>query len=552
MTAIPSISSRIGLLTALLVGLGTTSAVHAQGLSAPGPATQGVSQALDGSDDLCIIDNYAGFASPGFVASTTVLPPPYASASAAGLPIRSMLRPFSGGIRPQPTASGYSSAPARVYLEDPDDPAPSEIEIPNLAGDGTRLEGLYARVRSDKLDGSADAAPGLDGLPDFRFDPILGQGVECTSAVGDEAELYCSRLDAVNVYYHIDKVAREYWIDRLGVDIDFQADVTTHINGDGAFANAEQNVVKMGAGEIFMKNTALEDEIIYHEYAHLVTAQLGFEIDTESSMEARGLSEGYADYFAASFTNDPRIGEWVVTCPPRQHCVDPLGRENDDEFTRLDLDPGTWNWSRKDDETLQYGFCLRYHEGDTKCKASYNYRPGIYVWGMIWSNTMWDIRSAIGAEKFDPVLVEAIRMHPVEGPDMNFMDAVLHVILANRTVNGGEDESLIRSLFEARGYSTPIIESVEENGEQPGLASLVIYPNPASGTAWVQIDSPSSGVAVRVVDMLGRTVAEPNVPNRRAGESLVPLAISGLPQGVYLVLAVTSAGTTAKRMTVVR
>ncbi|NNF04026.1 MAG: hypothetical protein HKN17_06130, partial [Rhodothermales bacterium] len=102
------------------------------------------------------------------------------------------MRPFSAGVRERPIASAAVSAPARVFLEDPDDPGPTDLDIINLLGDGTRLEGLYARVRSDKLDAPGEPSPGKDGLADFRFDPILGQGVECTSAVGDDATEYCS------------------------------------------------------------------------------------------------------------------------------------------------------------------------------------------------------------------------------------------------------------------------------------------------------------------------------------------------------------------------
>ena len=547
-----SIFTRRGLCVAFLAGLAAVTPAPAQDAPVTAAALA-ETPALTDSGPVCVIDDYAGFAWTESVAAMFAVPPPYASASASDLPARTLARPFSGHMRPQPAASALTSAPARVFLEDPDDPAPGDIELENLTGDGSRLEGLYARVHSDKLDASGESAPGKDGLADFRFDPILDQGVECTlSSTPEEAAEYCSRLDAVNVYYHIDRVAREYWIDRLGVDIDFQADVTTHIAGDGAFANAEQFVMKMGAGDIFMKNTALEDEIIYHEYAHLATARLGFEINTESSEEARGLSEGYADYFAASYTNDPRIGEWVVTCPPRQHCQGP---PNDDEFTRLDLDPSVWNWSRKDDPTLQYGFCLRYHEGDTKCKASYNYRPGIYVWGMIWSNTLWDIRSSVGAATLDPVLVEAIRMHQAgENGDVDFREAVAHVILANRTLNGGEDEAVIRNHFEARGFPIPIIESVEASEETlPGGASLDVYPNPASGTAWVQVTRAAPTEAtLRVVDMLGRVVARPAGSGRASGGSLVPVDVSRLPQGVYFVQVVTSSGTTSKRLTVLR
>lgn len=65
----------------------------------------------------------------------------------------------------------------------------------------------------------------------------------------------------------------------------------------------------------------------------------------------------------------------------------------------------------------------------------------------------------------------------------------------------------------------------------PGMVGLAVWPNPAgSGAVWVQ--GPDAGQAVRVLDVLGRTVAQGRMP--ATGPLTLPLA---LPTGVYVVRA---------------
>ncbi|NNE68871.1 MAG: hypothetical protein HKN29_00755, partial [Rhodothermales bacterium] len=210
-----------------------------------------------------------------------------------------------------PLGSPTAQAPALVYSTDPAGGPAEEVVLERLFGAGDRLEGRYVRAASNRLQQSGEAAPGKDGLSDFRFEPNDPETEDCLENIDD-----CAPFDAVNAYYHVDRFATEFWRDRMGFDPPFQADVVTHISGDGAFADAPRDLIKLAAGWIFMRNAAKEDEIIYHEYTHLVAAALGFTLDINSGVEAQAVSEGYADYFAASYTNEPRIGEWVVTCPP--------------------------------------------------------------------------------------------------------------------------------------------------------------------------------------------------------------------------------------------
>src|SRR5690606_23926549 len=105
----------------------------------------------------------------------------------------------------------------RVFLQSPMEGPAEEVVLQRLNGDATSLDGQYVRAKSDVLDRNRPAAPGLDGQADFRFEPVLESITSCPSY----AEV-CPLFDAVNLYWHVDTFAAEYWVGRMGLDIDFQ------------------------------------------------------------------------------------------------------------------------------------------------------------------------------------------------------------------------------------------------------------------------------------------------------------------------------------------
>jgi hypothetical protein len=55
-------------------------------------------------------------------------------------------------------------------------------------------------------------------------------------------------------------------------------------------------------------------DIAIHEVGHAVTHAVGRVSDTPSK-QARGVGEGYSDYFACSFLDDPRFGDYMMDKP---------------------------------------------------------------------------------------------------------------------------------------------------------------------------------------------------------------------------------------------
>lgn len=415
--------------------------------------------------------------------------------------------------RPKSRDGAFATAVANVYLTSPEDGATAEVELQRLYGDGSRLDGQYARVRSAVIHVGETSAPGINGTPDFRFEPILDPPEDCNL---DHS--LCSEFDSPNVYFHLDRYAKEFWTERLGVEISFQADISVHIAGLGGFTIPRDNILKLAIGHLFMKNSALSDDVMYHEYTHLVAYQLGWSVTTDTPVEVRALGEGFADYFSASYTDDPRFGEWVVTCPDRAHCE---GAPNDLEFRRLDLDPAEWNWNNgSPDPKLRYGFCVRYHTGDTKCKASHNNFTETYVWGMIWGGLLWDLRVALGADIVDHLAVESMRHHDDAS---TFETAARDLLNADALLNGGRNHDTIEALLERRGIFAAEAVGVDATGIPGDAESLSVYPNPVSDI--LSIDTME---AVELVDVLGRVrlVAPAGVGR---------LDVSGLAPGLYVV-----------------
>ncbi len=459
------------------------------------------------------LDHLAAFQSPGLPLTSEI-----ASVIGDGPASPSWTIPYS------PVRGMRVTAPAHVFATDPDGGDAVEVELQGLVGDGTVLDGEFVRVGSDRLDGAGVLASSPSA--DYRFAPDTTEAVHC---ITDLAE--CPRFDAVNVYHHVDSYAREFWEDRMEVDITFRAEARVHTAGDGGFADWPTRSMKLGVGNIFMKNSALSDDLIYHEYNHLVMASLGFEIGVGVSEETRALHEAYADYFMATWTDDPRIAEWVVTCPPRLHCEGP---PDDTDLRTLILDAETWNWRQgQPSETLKYGACLRYHEGDRKCKQSWNNFTSVYVWGMIWGAALWDVRTAVGAEIADGIALAAVRRHTSEtGLD----EALTHVMDEAEGRYGPNVAGAVAAAFEQRGFLVSVDTGLDRpESDLPVSLSIDVWPNPAEHSVHLRLhrnSARSQGPAIwTLTDLLGRQVLEGAMTDSQPAS----IDISNLTSGLYRV-----------------
>lgn len=438
-----------------------------------------------------------------------------------------------------------ATARGHAFLNDPADRSYREVELHRLNGDGSVLDGEFVRVSSARLQPDGSPLASVDGSGDFRFEPVLADSSDCVRVIED-----CSPFDLVNVYYHIDRFAREFWEDRLGIDIEFQAHAVAHLAGDGALAIARDNTIKFRLGSLFMKNAALEDEVIYHEYTHLVTWHLGFRADTASSTETRALNEGFAHYFSAGYTEDPHIGEWLVSCPDRRDCMGPL---NARDLVTLETDPSVWNWNNGAPAPgLRYGACTRFHEDDGKCKTSYNNFDPQYVWSIILGSALWDLSQIVGSDVVDRLLVSAI--HEADG-FWTFSRALEALLRADEALYSGTHVESIITVFDTRGIRTTVDTALDEDDREPRKAALeaTVTPNPTSGRSRIVVRSGrDQRLLVAVYDALGRRMAVVADDVYRRGSHSFWWPEGPVPSGQYRIVVSGDGRTVSVPMVIVR
>ena len=398
--------------------------------------------------------------------------------------------------------------------------------IPRLAGDGSRLVGKFARVSSYVHD-SDGMTPSSDGARAYVFEPILDIDRRCLSEAID-----CSLFDNVNAYRHVDRFAQEFWTEDIGLEIDFQVHVFTHLGSPGAWVQGDTLV--LGNGGIFLRNTALEDDIIYHEYTHVVLRHLGFDTDTTSTAERRALGEGYSDYFALSYIDRADFAGWATKCPPREDCEGP---EDDTEIRRLDTPASAWNWSfGSPDADLKYGVCTRKHPEDTKCKTSWMTGDNVYVWGMIWGSTLWDIRTALGREIADRLVVESVGL--TDGRIFTFEAAAGAMLAADRHVHSEAHRDVLQDVFAARGIAPSHVSVGNEAASVADAADfqLEAYPNPFSDDLTLQfrVDA-GDAAAAEIFDVGGRLVYRTDFGVVARGRQQFTIRPPSLAPGLYVV-----------------
>ncbi len=418
----------------------------------------------------------------------------------------------------------YVTMTGAAFLRDPGAGGPVLQPVYRLHGQGDRLDGKYASVTSATLDHGGLPTP-QSSPGEFVYEPMVNTAGHC-----DLNPPTCSRLDNVNAYVHIDRFAHEFWLGQQGIEPTFQATVVTHQTN--AVSRVRGDTISVGWGGMFLNNNALEDEILYHEYTHAILTYLGFAPDIFSTIQRRALGEGYADYFALTFADQPELGDWATRCPPRHECEGP---EDATEIRTLDTDPSVWNWNYGlPSSRLKYGVCTRKHLEDGKCKTSWMTFDNTYVWGMIWGSTLWDVRKALGAATADELV--AMSLVFTGGEVFTATTASGAIIFADRELNGGANEPQLREIFQRRGIAPHVsVWTSTEGPSDPTEFALQVSPNPFTTAIRIQANLDKSGsVSASLYDMSGRLLREFDLGVRPAGHLDQTLDVPELASGRYL------------------
>ena len=200
------------------------------------------------------------------------------------------------------------------------------------------------------------------------------------------------------------------------------------------------------------RDAAFDADVMIHEYAHGLSTRLVGGPTNAAGLHlwhSGAMSEGWSDIYAASFTADPIIGEYVTGNPTtglRTVAYDNSPYTFGDMGTLfLKVIPGT-------------GRLLRV--------------PQLHRDGEIWATVLWDLRLALGAEDFEQVVTIGLKLTPSRPSMLDARDAILQA--AQLVGVGGSDGCPLWSTFAARGFGASAALNPSEPA-QPNDTALSVF-----------------------------------------------------------------------------
>jgi hypothetical protein len=193
-------------------------------------------------------------------------------------------------------------------------------------------------------------------------------------------------------------------------------------------------------------------DVMLHEFGHHVVFSLNRDI--ENSM----LHEALADYLAASLTNDSVID--ASESPAFSRSLENDNRAPDDVITRevycqnlLDVveTEGLETTYAPLVQVLQD--CLAGLMGDLDA-------PEHHHAGMILSGALWDVRTELGADVLDPLLLSVLHTSTVHDTG----ELMERLIEADAAASGGANGEVIRQAFAARDIDEDLELAFREMG----------------------------------------------------------------------------------------
>jgi len=222
------------------------------------------------------------------------------------------------------------------------------------------------------------------------------------------------------VYHHIDSAIR--YLERLGFrgrHTIFRAPVRVNVNGsreDNSWYSPWNKLLTFGTGSI---DDAEDGETIVHEFGHAL--QDAIIPDFGQSEEAAAMGEGFGDYLAASIFADEKPKRYQPCVITWDGLLIGLADDQDPPcLRRVDNDWTYADFIKGDDE----------HNN-----------------GEIWSATLWQIRSRLGGEVADRLIVDS---HFQQDGFTNFARGARAIIDADQNLSGGVNRTAMRKIFRDR------------------------------------------------------------------------------------------------------
>jgi hypothetical protein len=194
-------------------------------------------------------------------------------------------------------------------------------------------------------------------------------------------------------------------------------------------------------------NSGDDASILWHEYAHGLTERTVVDasgVGALNSAQAWAMGEGWSDYYAKDLLVSS--GHETDTAEPAEvHMGVYMDRvANSTRFQAIDCPVGA--------------AAAKCPAGTASGPGGFTYgdfgriygsppRPEVHADGEIWAQTLWDLRTAIGAPEALRLITSGLRMTPREP---TFLDARNAILQADQA-SGGEWHTAIWSVFARRG-----------------------------------------------------------------------------------------------------
>ena len=154
-----------------------------------------------------------------------------------------------------------------------------------------------------------------------------------------------------------------------------------------------------------------------HEYGHGVSNRLvgaGTSTSCLAQIQSGAMGEGWSDYFAISFFNNPVYGAYQSQNP-----ISGVRRQSYEGYTYTYADIGN---------------------------GSYGYE--VHDDGEIWAATLWDLRKSLGQAVTDRLVMNGLKSTPCNPSMTDARDAIL---AADQAANGGANRATIWQVFAKHG-----------------------------------------------------------------------------------------------------
>jgi extracellular elastinolytic metalloproteinase len=210
------------------------------------------------------------------------------------------------------------------------------------------------------------------------------------------------------------------------------------------------------------RDSSQDGDVVLHEFGHGVSNRLvGGPANTSclGGTQAGAMGEGWSDYWACTFYNDGRVGEYVANNTTRgirraaySVPADPV------HDSYADVGAGGFEVHRD---------------------------------GEVWAVTLWDLRNALGATISDRIVLEGMKFTPCSPSFLNARDGILQ---ADQALNGGANRCAIWTVFARHGMG---VSATGNNGtthnaatDVPadcggGGATVVFFDNFETNLGWV-------------------------------------------------------------------